>query len=121
MDREQERWSVEDRDLSGHLLHRRAAPSGALIERPDDGERVVLELLELGQVLGIETVAQRSGLEAVPLGQLAQLILGGLDHVLPQERGIGSLQHRLQRHPWQIRLAAAAAPKPLSMLTTVTP
>src|ERR1044072_4685715 len=80
-----------------------------------------VEGLELGQVLGIETVVHRDGMEAVTLRDAGKLLRAGVYDVDPDEVGIVPLYQSADGHPAQIRLAAAAAPNPLSMLTTVPP
>ena len=51
-----------------------------------------------------------------------QLLRRRLHHVEPDERRVASAASTFRIvMPRQIRLAAAAAPKPLSMFTTVTP
>ena len=91
------------------------------IHRAQDHEGVVLEDLVLGQVLGVEAVVHREGVQPVVADQLRELLPRRIHHVEPGEARLGLLDHGADRHRPQIRLAAAAAPKPLSMLTTVTP
>jgi hypothetical protein len=82
---------------------------------------MALEDLVLGKVLGVEAVADRQRMEPVVVGQLDQLLGGGVHHVEPHESGLGLFHYGAYGHRRQMRLAAAAAPKPLSILTTVTP
>ena len=92
-----------------------------LVVRADDGEGVVVELLELGQVLRVEAVEHRDLLQPVGGRELGQLLRRGTDHVEPLEPGIAFLEYCASGHERQMRLAAAAAPKPLSIFTTVIP
>ena len=80
-----------------------------------------VELLELGQVLGIEAVLHGGRLEAVRAHDRVEVLGGRLHDVQPHQRRVAALEHFPDRHVRQIRLAAAAAPNPLSMFTTVTP
>ena len=80
-----------------------------------------VEGLELGKMLGLEAILQRGEVQAVLLRDTGQLLLARIDDVEPDEGGLRELEHSPRRHPAQIRLAAAAAPNPLSMFTTVTP
>src|SRR6185295_12202482 len=121
MDGDQEGGPGEDGNLAGQLLYRGAPPTAGLVPCPQDDEGVTLELLMLGQVLRVEAVLHRRSMETVLLRNLRELLLGGGNQVHPDEGRIALLDHRLERHARQIRLAAAAAPKPLSMFTTVTP
>src|SRR3954464_12842882 len=60
-------------------------------------------------------------MKVVLLGDLAQLSSRRVHYVHPGKRRLAAGENGLDRHDRQIRLAAAAAPNPLSMLTTVTP
>src|SRR5919202_6746917 len=60
-------------------------------------------------------------MQVVLLGDFGQLTGHGVHHIDPGEWRLGTGEHDLDGHASQIRLAATAAPKPLSMFTTVTP
>src|SRR3954463_15695139 len=60
-------------------------------------------------------------MEVVLPGDLAQLSGRRVHYVHPGKRRLAAGENGLDRHDRQIRLAAAAAPNPLSMLTTVIP
>ncbi len=121
MDGDEEGRAGKDRELPGEFLHRATGPLRLGVERAQDHEDVGVELLELGQVLGLEAVLHGGGLEGVRAHHRVELLGGGLHEVQPYQRRVAALEHFPDRHARQIRLAAAAAPKPLSMFTTVTP
>ena len=75
----------------------------------------------LGRCSGSSESSTEVGVEPVLPGDVRQLFLGGIHHVQPDEGRLVAVDDGAYGHVWQIRLAAAAAPKPLSMFTTVTP
>ena len=121
MNRDEEGRTGEDGELPGELLDRGTGALGIRVERAQDHEDVGVELLVLGQVLRVEAVLDRGGLEAVRPRDRLQLLGGGLHEVEPHQGGLARSSTRPDGHARQIRLAAAAAPNPLSMFTTVTP
>ncbi len=112
----------EDRDLSRQRLDRRAIWRGLLVIGAHDDKRDVTHALVLGEVIRLEAVGHEGGKQSVLCGGRLQFFRRWLDHVDPPERRLGDLEHRggAHRRPSR-RCAAAAAPKPLSMFTTVTP
>ncbi len=118
---EEEVGTVEDRHLTGHLLNGGALAGSRLIKGPDNNESDCRDPLVFGQMLRVQRVLDRGGVEPVLPGDVGQLFPGGIHHVEPDEGRLVAVDDGPYGHVWQIRLAAAAAPKPLSMLTTVTP
>src|SRR5690242_8509395 len=126
MNSDQKCLTHEDSDLACEVLHRSARAAGTIVEGPDDDEPVILEFLELGEVLGIQAVHDRRRVQPVGPRYLLELGRCRLNHVQPDERRLGALKdgtdaHRrgpAERSAAQMRLAATAAPNPLSIFTT---